>query len=395
MEKHPNFTELLTIYKKTLIDDIVPFWMKHGIDHDYGGIFNCIKDDGTIINTDKYLWSQGRALWTFSALYNRIEKKTEWLEIAKNLKNFLLNSNGRDKEGAWAYALSREGEVLIPPQSIYADSFVMLGLIEFARATQDEKSIDIALKSYNRVKPLLKDHSTLKTEPNRIPKGYEHHGPKMIYSLVSYELGSLLGDKKILKDALDLANKVMNEHFNSKLGLVHEFITYDKKIVDNDIGMTVIPGHAIESMWFFAHIYKYWKKPEDMKKVLSAIRSNLEFGWDDKYGGIYLAKNIKGGKAEWWEPEAKVWWVFTEAMYALLLAQELLGEEWCMDWYWKVHNYAFAHFSDNEHGEWTQNLDRKGNKIPVVTSLKVKDFFHLPRALIMGIECLQRIIGNS
>ena len=44
MEKYPNFTELLTIYKKTLLEDIVPFWMKHGIDHDYGGIFNCIKE---------------------------------------------------------------------------------------------------------------------------------------------------------------------------------------------------------------------------------------------------------------------------------------------------------------------------------------------------------------
>ena len=44
-------------------------------------------------------------------------------------------------------------------------------------------------------------------------------------------------------------------------------------------------------------------------------------------------------------------------------------------------------------------LDRggaiKGNKIDVVTSLKVKDFFHLPRALIMGIESLKRIINVS
>jgi len=395
MKNQIDFPQLLTIYRKTLLEDVVPFWMKHGIDRDYGGIFNCIKDDGTIINTEKYLWSQGRALWTFSALYNRISRNAEWLNIATKLKDFLINSEARDNQGAWAYTVSRDGKVVIPPQSIYADAFVILGLIEFARITKDRQAIDIAFTSYKRVKPLLKDQSTLPTEPNRIPQGYEHHGPKMIYSLVSYELGSLLEDQKILQDALNFANEVMNDHFENKSGLVHEFITYDKQIVDNDIGMTVVPGHAIESMWFFAHIYKYWGEEEKVKKVFSAIRRHLEFGWDEEYGGIFLAKNIKGGEVKWWNPEAKVWWVFTEAMYALLLAHELIGEKWCMEWYWKVHNYAFSHFPDHEHGEWNQNLDRKGNKIPVVTSLKVKDFFHLPRALIMGTECLQRIINNS
>lgn len=395
MNKNTNFSELLTIYEDTLLNDIVPFWMKHGIDREYGGMYNCIKDDGSIINTDKYIWSQGRALWTFSALHNRIEKNHEWLSIATQLKDFLINSDARDKRGAWVYAVSRDGKVIKAPQSIYADAFAILGLIEFAKINKDQQAIDIAFESYRRVKPLLKDHSTLPTEPNHIPEGYEHHGPKMIYSLVSYELGNLLEDQEILTDALDFANQVMNEHFEDKIGLVHEFITYDKKIVNNDIGMTVVPGHAIESMWFFAYIYKYWNEQEKAKKVLSAIRNHLEFGWDNKYGGILLAKNINDSTPKWWNPEAKVWWVFTEAMYALLLAQEILGEKWCMDWYWKVHNYTLSHFPDHEHGEWTQNLDRKGNKIDVVTSLKVKDFFHLPRALIMGIESLKRVINAS
>lgn len=395
MIKKMSFLELLKLYENTLLDNVVPFWIRNGIDDEYGGIFNCIRDDGTIINTDKYIWSQGRALWTFSALYNRINKKKEWLEIATKLKNFLILSDAVDQEGAWSFAVSREGKRIIPPQSIYADAFAILGLIEFSKISKNEDAMQIALKSYQRVKPLLNDHSSLPTEPNRIPTGYEHHGPKMIYSLIAYEVGALFNDQSILKEAYQLADQVMDHHYDDKTGLVREFITYEKKIINNDVGMTIVPGHAIESMWFFAHIYQYWNEPEKVKKVLRIIKNHLEFGWDRQFGGVFLAKRIDGGKAVWWNPEAKVWWVFTECMYALILAHEILGEEWCMNWYWKIHDYAFKHFPDKKHGEWTQNLNRKGEIIDVVTSLKVKDFFHLPRALIMTIESLKRIINKE
>src|SRR5512147_2523756 len=85
----------LDLYRRTLLDDIVPFWMKHGIDRNYGGISNVIDDQGNALSHDKYLWSQGRALWTFSALYRRIEKRAEWLAFADHLFAYLC-SHGRD-----------------------------------------------------------------------------------------------------------------------------------------------------------------------------------------------------------------------------------------------------------------------------------------------------------
>jgi N-acylglucosamine 2-epimerase len=74
-----------------------------------------------------------------------------------------------------------------------------------------------------------------------------------------------------------------------------------------------------------------------------------------------------------------------------LLAYEQLHEDWCLEWYWQVHDWAFTHFPDREHGEWTQRLDRRGNKIDEVIALPVKDPFHLPRALIVAIQTLERL----
>jgi mannose/cellobiose epimerase-like protein (N-acyl-D-glucosamine 2-epimerase family) len=80
------------------------------------------------------VWSQLRALYMFSALYNRIEPSAEWLEIARNIYDFVA-AHGRNEDGDWNYWLTAEGEVVEGPTSIYSDGFAIMGMTEFARAT--------------------------------------------------------------------------------------------------------------------------------------------------------------------------------------------------------------------------------------------------------------------
>ncbi|MEW5720614.1 MAG: AGE family epimerase/isomerase, partial [Chloroflexota bacterium] len=64
----PDFSTLLDQYRAELLDRTIPFWTKHGIDWhaERGGICTCIADDGRVLSDDKYMWSQLRAIWTFS-----------------------------------------------------------------------------------------------------------------------------------------------------------------------------------------------------------------------------------------------------------------------------------------------------------------------------------------
>jgi N-acylglucosamine 2-epimerase len=72
-----NFDSLLEKYTAELLDRTIPFWLKYGLDREHGGICTCISDQGEVQSTDKYMWSQLRAIWTFSALYNHIEPRPE------------------------------------------------------------------------------------------------------------------------------------------------------------------------------------------------------------------------------------------------------------------------------------------------------------------------------
>ena len=101
-------------YKSALLDDVIPFWMRHSIDYEYGGYFTCLERDGSVFDTDKFIWLQARQVWTFSMLYNRLERRTEWLEIAQHGAEFLRNCGMNDR-GNWYFALDRVGHPLIQP----------------------------------------------------------------------------------------------------------------------------------------------------------------------------------------------------------------------------------------------------------------------------------------
>ena len=103
-----NRQQIYAQYKTLLLDNVVPFWLNHGIDWKYGGVLSCIRDDGSVISGDKFLWSQARSVWTFAALYNRVEKRPEFLAAAENSIRFLLE-HGRDKQGRWIYHADQRG----------------------------------------------------------------------------------------------------------------------------------------------------------------------------------------------------------------------------------------------------------------------------------------------
>ncbi len=48
---------------------VVPFWLEHSLDHEYGGYLNQLDRDGSCFGHDKHVWHQGRPGWTFSKLF--------------------------------------------------------------------------------------------------------------------------------------------------------------------------------------------------------------------------------------------------------------------------------------------------------------------------------------
>jgi N-acylglucosamine 2-epimerase len=393
MQIDTRFVDLLAIYRSELLNRTLPFWLDHAIDWQNGGILTCISDDGQVLSQDKYMWSQLRAIWTFSALYNRIESRPEWLDVARHIYDF-VRRYGRDDKGQWVFCVSKEGLILQGATSIYADGFAIYGLTELGRATGDQEIIDLALATYKNVQNRLARPGSYQTAPYQIPQGGKAHAISMIFSLVFNELGHTLGDQAIIDAGLQHAAEVLDVYLRPDRKLLYEFVSLDNSLIDSPQGRSVVPGHAIESMWFMIHIFGQAGDQTRIRKAIDCIRWHLEFGWDEQYGGIFHARDAEGGTPWWRFADAKLWWPHTEALYATLLAYQISREAWCLDWFQRVHNYAFSHYPVLEFGEWTQRLDRQGRALTDTVALPVKDPFHLPRALIYCTQVLESLVGH-
>ena len=381
------------LYRKTLLQDVVPFWMKYSLDSKSGAINNCLDDDGTLISEDRYIWSQGRALWTFSALYNRVEKRQEWLDTAQGIYGY-LSCNGRDSSGKWMYKLDAQGNVIEKDISIYADAFVLNGLGEYYAATRNQDAATLAVDTFKNSLDRIRTPGSYGIAPYAIPKGMKTHGINMIFSFFYYNLGKILGRPDISQIGYMLAKEILSQFYIAEKDVVLEYLMEDGQSTDSPSGRVCIPGHVLESMWFLITIFEDTGEEDLIQQCCKLIKRHLELGWDRKNGGMILAVDIDGKQPVFWQKaDCKPLWTQLEAMVASTYAYLYTNEDWCLKWHEKIQNYAYSHYPVPT-GEWTQWLDYDGNKCKSA-ALPVKDPFHLPRTLIYLMELFEKKIPQK
>ncbi len=378
------------LYRKTLLDEVIPFWLRHGIDRQYGGLGNLLDDAGNVLSTDKYLWSQGRGLWTFSSLYTRVEPRREWLDVADHIFKYLC-SHGRDEQGRWMFRLDKDGNVIDRDISIYVDGFVLAGMTAYYAATKNPEALRLATEAYQNTLSRVRSPGSYRVAPYDLPAGMKTHGVNMIFSLFYSDLGEVLSRPDISQNGLEMAREVLRDFYVRGKDAILEFITLDGRFVDTPQGRACVPGHALESLWFLISIFERAGDLDAIQTCCRLIKRHLELGWDKEYGGLILAIDIDGKTPVYWQhPMHKPWWVQVEALVATAYAHVHTGEPWCMDWHRKIQEFAFAHYPVPT-GEWTQWVDRTGQRMGNAV-LPVKDPFHLPRGVMQLMEIFENRI---
>ncbi len=386
-------TELHDFYRQHLLDHVIPFYLPRILDTKHGGYTNCLDNDGNLLSTDKYIWSQGRGVWTFSAIYNRIAREQRFLDAARVAVDF-LKKHGRDNQGRWAFRVSQAGEILDGPISIYSDLFVTLGLAEYYRASGDLDALRLAHRTFQQAWERIQSPGFDAVAPFQIKKGWRIHGVPMIMLDIAMELERSVDDPEIDRCLGWCVDSILNYHYQPEYGLIFEYVYQDGGRIEGPEGRIVNPGHIIECMWFLMHYGMRKERKDLVEQACQLICTALEVGWDKEFGGLFGAIDAETGRPSPAVPnsEKKPWWPETEALYALLLVHEFQGKAWAAQWYWKIHEWAMEHLVCPK-GDWYQRLDREGNPIDTVVALPVKDPYHLPRALILGYQSLSRQKG--
>jgi N-acylglucosamine 2-epimerase len=129
------------------LNDVVPFWLRHGLDREHGGIITSLDRDGSILDTDKSVWFQGRAGWMFATLYNTVERRAEWLEAARSCVEF-SRKHCFAPDGKMYFTVTREGQPLRMRRYVFSESFAAIANAAFATAAGDERAAEDAVKTF-------------------------------------------------------------------------------------------------------------------------------------------------------------------------------------------------------------------------------------------------------
>jgi N-acylglucosamine 2-epimerase len=377
-------------YKTELLDSILPFWMKHSVDQQNGGFFTCLDQFGQVYDTDKFIWLQGRQVWCFAYMYNNIEKKQEWLDIAKHGADFLIK-HGRDEEGNWYFSLTAEGKPLVQPYNIFSDCFATMAFAALDKASPSDEYKKIALTTFDNI--IARRQNTKGKYNKNFPgtRSLKNFSLPMILCNLSLELEHIIGKEKVNELVPDIVHEVMEVFYQPKLGLVLENVNIDGSFADCFEGRLMNPGHTIEAMWFIMDLGIRLNDTSLIDKAVSIMLNTLEYGWDKEYGGIFYFLDIQGHPPQQLEWDQKLWWVHVEALVALAKGFQHTGDMRCKEWFDKVHDYTWSHFKDQQYGEWFGYLNRRGEVLLPLKGGKWKGCFHIPRSLYQVWKTLETL----
>lgn len=383
-------------YKSELLDSVIPFWLEHSLDKEYGGYFTCLNRGGEVFDTDKFIWLQGRQVWMFSMLYNHVEKKQEWLDCAL-LGGEFLKKYGHDGNLNWYFSVDREGTPLIDPYNIFSYVFATMAFGQLSKATGNNEYTEIAKKTFDIILSKVNNpKGKWNKTSDKSKTDLKNFALPMILCNLAMEIEHLL-TKEMLDELMEnCIHEVMGVFLRPELGgIIIENVTTDGKLSDSFDGRLVNPGHAIEAMWFIMDVAKRLGREELIEQAVQTTIKMVEYGWDKEYGGIFYFLDRLGNPQQQLEWDQKLWWVHIETMISLLKGYQLTGSQECLDWYKKVHDYSWSHFKDKEYPEWFGYLNRQGEVLLPLKGGKWKGCFHVPRGMYQCWKILDEINSKT
>lgn len=389
-----DFKQLAAQYKSELLDKVVPFWLEKSQDLEHGGYFTCLERDGEVYDTDKFVWLQGREVWMFATLYNKVEKRQEWLDCAIQGAEF-LKKHGHDGNLNWYFALDREGNPLVEPYNIFSYTFAVIAFGQLSIATGNKEYADIAKRTFDIV---LSKVDNPKGKWNKAAPGaraLKSFALPMILCNVALEIEPLL-DADFMQQTIDTCiHEVMDVFYRPELGLIVEHLSTDGELVDCFDGRLLNPGHAIEAMWFVMDLGKRLGRQDLIEKAVTIALNEAEYGWDKEHGGIFYFMDRLGRPCQQLEWDQKLWWVHIETLITMLKGYQLTGNAQCLEWFERVHNYVWTHFTDKEYAEWFSYLNRQGEVLLSLKGGKWKGCFHVPRGLFQCWQILEDLASRK
>lgn len=381
-------------YKRDLTENIMPFWMEHGWDKVNGGVYTCLDRDGSLMDSTKSVWFQGRFAFICAYAYNNVEKNPVWLEAAKSTLDF-IEKHCFDKNGRMYFSVTADGKPLRMRRYVFSETFAAIAMSEYALATGEQKYAERAMQ-------IFEDTQRFLTTPGILAPKFEEtvqlqsHSIIMILINVGSCIRKVINDPKLTQQIDDSIAKLKKYFMHPEFKCLLETVGMNGEFVDTNMTRTINPGHCIETSWFIFEEAKLRNWDKDMTDMaLQIFDWSWDWGWDKQYGGIINFKDCKNLPPQDYSQDMKFWWPQCETIITSLYAYLATGDDEYIYKHQRISEWTYAHFPDNELGEWYGYLHRDGTVAQPAKGNLFKGPFHIPRMMVKAYSLCQEILKKE
>jgi N-acylglucosamine 2-epimerase len=380
-------------YKDDLTENILPFWLKHGLDTVNGGFYTCLNRDGSMMDTTKSVWFQGRGGFVFAHAYNTIEQKPEWLAASKSAVEF-LEKYCFDTDGRMYFEVTAEGVPLRKRRYLFSESFAAIAMSEYSIASGDQKYAHKALDIFRLILKYKNTPGLLEPKYNENFQARGHSLCMILINTASCIRRAIQDD--ILNHQIDesidhIARYFMKPEFEALL----EMVGPNGEFIDTNAGRTINPGHCIETSWFILEEAKFrnWD-PKLVEMAETILNWSWKWGWDEEFGGIINFMDCKNLPSQDYAQDMKFWWPQNETIIATLYAYLATKDAKYLEMHKQISDWTYAHFPDQEYGEWYGYLHRDGSVAQPAKGNLFKGPFHVPRMMMVAYRLCNEILKS-
>lgn len=355
--------------ERALRSDILPFWLNHAVDEEYGGFRGQIDNDLTVHPlAHKGLVLNARILWTFAKAYE-VYADHVYRQTAARAFDYLGHQFWDAEFGGAYWMLDYRGNALDTRKRIYGQAFTVYALAEYAFASGDKEALEKAVQLFRLIEDSAYDAKN---------SGY----------FETYERDWKLAREQRLS-AVDLEEKKsMNTHLHMLEAYANLLRTWDDAklrgrlrelvqifldhIVDSnthhfrmffdeewhDRSRVQSFGHDIEGSWLLCEAAEILGESELLGRARNAAAKMARAVCDealDEDGGLFhegFDKKITDSDKHWW-PQA-------EAVVGFLNAFELTGNECFLRAARHSWEFIDRYIVDHQRGEWYWKASRTG-----------------------------------
>ena len=381
-------------YRSDLLNNIMPFWMKNGWDRQHGGVYTCLNRDGSLMDSTKSVWFQGRFAFVCAFAYNNVEHRQEWLDAAKSTIDF-IEKYCFDDSGHMFFSITADGRPLRKRRYVFSETFAAIAMSEYALATGDMTYAQKALAIFENTQRFL-------STPGFLPLKFEAsvqlqgHSIVMILINVASRLRLVIDDAKLTKQIDESIDKLRRYFIHPEFKCLLESVGPNGEFIDTNLTRTINPGHCIETAWFILEESRSRGWDDDLTKLaLQIFDWSWDWGWDEQYGGIINFRDCRNLPPQDYSQDMKFWWPQCETIIASLYAYLATGDEKYRERHELISEWTYNHFPDATYGEWYGYLHRDGTVAQPAKGNLYKGPFHIPRMMVKSFELCNEILHSK